>query len=61
MLGPAFHRVVGREGTDFYGFVVIDEFVSGRGTGTWVDVARSSGVALRRDKVNAFKRALFNK
>ena len=32
-LGPTFHRVVGQEGTDFYGFVVIDEFVSGRGTG----------------------------
>lgn len=31
--GPAFHRVVGQEGTDFYGFVVVDEFVSGRGTG----------------------------
>jgi glutamate dehydrogenase (NAD(P)+) len=30
---PAFHRVVGQEGTDFYGFVVIDAFVGGRGTG----------------------------
>jgi glutamate dehydrogenase (NAD(P)+) len=32
-LNPVFHRVVGQEGSDFYGFVVIDEFVSGRGTG----------------------------
>jgi glutamate dehydrogenase/leucine dehydrogenase len=32
-LNPAFHRIFGKEGTDFYGFVVIDEFVSGRGTG----------------------------
>ena len=32
-LNPAFHRVIGKEGTDFYGFVVIDEFISGRGTG----------------------------
>jgi glutamate dehydrogenase/leucine dehydrogenase len=33
ILNPAFHRVIGEEGTDFHGFIVIDEFVSGRGTG----------------------------
>ena len=33
ILNPAFHRVIGEEGTDFYGFIVIDEFVAGRGTG----------------------------
>ena len=32
-LNPAYHRVVGKRGSDFYGFVVIDSFVSGRGTG----------------------------
>ena len=32
-LKPAFHRVVGDPGSDFHGFVVIDSFVSGRGTG----------------------------
>ncbi|MDJ0907454.1 MAG: Glu/Leu/Phe/Val dehydrogenase dimerization domain-containing protein [Woeseiaceae bacterium] len=32
-LEPAFHRIVGTAGTDFYGFVVIDRFVAGRGTG----------------------------
>lgn len=33
VLKPAFHRVVGDPGSDFHGFVVIDSFVSGRGTG----------------------------
>jgi len=32
-LKPAFHRVVGDPDSDFHGFVVIDSFVSGRGTG----------------------------
>ena len=32
-LKPTFHRVVGDPDSDFHGFVVIDSFVSGRGTG----------------------------
>lgn len=32
-LKPAFHRVIGDPDSDFHGFVVIDSFVSGRGTG----------------------------
>jgi len=32
-LKPAFHRVAGDPDSDFHGFVVIDSFVSGRGTG----------------------------
>jgi len=32
-LKPAFHRVVGDPDSEFHGFVVIDTFVSGRGTG----------------------------
>ena len=32
-LKPAFHRVVGGPDSEIHGFVVIDSFVSGRGTG----------------------------
>lgn len=32
-LDPAFHRIVGEKGSEFYGFVVIDDFISGRGIG----------------------------
>ena len=32
-LNPAFHRVIGDRDSELYGFVVIDEFLSGRGTG----------------------------
>lgn len=32
-LKPAFYRLVGDPDSDFHGFVVIDSFVSGRGTG----------------------------
>jgi len=33
MLNPAFHRVIGDRDSELHGFVVIDEFLSGRGTG----------------------------
>jgi len=32
-LKPAFHRVIGDRDSELHGFVVIDEFLSGRGTG----------------------------
>jgi glutamate dehydrogenase (NAD(P)+) len=32
-LKPAFHRVIGDANSDLHGFIVIDKFVSGRGTG----------------------------
>ena len=46
-LNPAFHRVIGEEGTDFHGFVVIDEFVSvtdDEAFAAGIRIARTDGV-----------------